>query len=146
MEPSPKPADTLSSAAPKKRGKGMMIAIAAIVLIVIVVAGLYFTGYLGGQAANISIVDDGKCTPTGDAACKFDPATFSTTSGKSVTWKNNGGVDHTVHFFANSTAARPSNSTTLGPGATFAPTFSAAGTYYYYCSIHAWMKGTVTVT
>ena len=142
MEPSPKPADT-TSAAPKKRGKGLWIGIAAVVLIAIIGIAAYY--YMMPPAANISIVDDGKCTPTGDTACAFTPTSYTAT-GRTVTWKNNGAVDHTVHFFANSTATRPDNSTTLGPGATFAPTFSGAGTYYYYCSIHGWMKGTVVVS
>jgi plastocyanin len=142
METSPKPADT--SAAPKKKGKGMWIAIAAVVIIIVVVAGLYFAGYLSGQTVNVSIVDDGKCTPTGDTACSFSPTSYTAT-GRTVTWKNNGGVDHTVNFFANSTATPPSNSGNIAAGTTFSPTFSAAGTYYYYCSIHGWMKGTVVV-
>ena len=59
MEPSPKPVDT-TSAAPKKRGKGLWIGIAAIVLIVIIGIAAYY--YLMPPAANISIVDDGKCS------------------------------------------------------------------------------------
>lgn len=119
-----------------------MIGIVAIVLIAIIGVAAYY--YTMPPAANISIIDDGKCTTTGTAACAFSPSSYTAT-GKTVTWKNNGGVDHTVHFFANSTATPPGNSGTLGPSATFAPTFATAGTYYYYCSIHAWMKGTVVV-
>src|SRR5207245_9572617 len=98
MEPSPKPADA-TSAAPKKSGKGLWIGIAAIVLIAIIGIAAYY--YLMPPAANISIVDDGKCTPTGDTACAFSPTQY-TASGRTVTWKHNGAVNHTETIFANS--------------------------------------------
>src|SRR2546427_10562298 len=116
MEPSPKPADT-TSAAPKKRGKGLWIGITAVVLIAIIGIAAYY--YMMPPAANISIVDDGKCTRTGDTACAFSPTSYTAT-GRTVTWKNNGAVDHTEHFFADLPAMRPYNSTTLGPDAAVA--------------------------
>ena len=146
METSPKPADT-TSGAPKKRGKGMWIAVAAVVVIIVVVAGLYFAGYFSGQTVNISIVDDAKCTPTGDTACAFSPTSYSAT-GKTVTWKNNGGVQHTVTFNATTgvnPANQPTSSATLDVGNTFTATFTTSGTYHYYCNIHSWMLATVII-
>src|SRR5437879_13392087 len=98
MEPSPKPADT-TSAAPKKRGKGLWIGIAAIVLIAITGIAAYY--YMTPPAANISIVDDGQCTPTGDTACAFSPTSY-TAPGRTVTRKNNAAVEHSLTCLANS--------------------------------------------
>ena len=57
-----------------------------------------------------------------------------------VTWVNN---DYTIH-----TVTSDSNSFDSGliqPEANFSMTFTTAETYQYHCSIHVWMKATVTV-
>jgi plastocyanin len=57
-----------------------------------------------------------------------------------VTWVNDDNAAHTV------TAKDGSfGSGNMGAGSSFTYTFTAAGTYTYYCAYHAWMVGTVVV-
>ena len=74
------------------------------------------------------------------ASFSFEPAEITISAGTTVTWTNNDSAGHTV------TADDGSfKSDTLGTGATFSQTFTAAGTFAYHCAIHPSMKGTVTV-
>ena len=57
-----------------------------------------------------------------------------------VTWINNDDVPHTVT--ANDGSFDSGN---LDAGQGWTHTFSAPGTYAYYCSYHPWMKGTIVV-
>lgn len=71
----------------------------------------------------------------------FNPATLTLPKGTTVTWTNTGSTTHTV------TADDGSfDSGNLPAGQTFSRTFSTAGTFAYHCTIHASMKGTITVT
>lgn len=72
----------------------------------------------------------------------FSPATTTVVIGvnNTVTWLNNDTATHTA------TAADGSfNSGDIAPHATWSYTFTAAGTFNYYCVYHGWMKGTVIV-
>ncbi len=57
-----------------------------------------------------------------------------------VTFVNRDGVPHTV-----SATDGSFDSGNLAAGASWTHTFTAAGTYTYYCAYHSWMKGTVIV-
>jgi plastocyanin len=60
--------------------------------------------------------------------------------GTTLTWSNEDEAVHTV------TAADGSwDSGRLPIGATYSRTFAQSGSYAYGCSIHAAMKGTITV-
>jgi plastocyanin len=72
----------------------------------------------------------------------FVPPNLSVASGTTVTWTNDDDVQHTVsaddgHSF---------DSSAFGPGGTFQFTAGAPGTYTYFCRLHPFMKGTLTVT
>jgi LPXTG-motif cell wall-anchored protein len=70
----------------------------------------------------------------------FSPATETITVGQSVTWTNNGAVDHT--------STGPTwASGTVNPGESFTFTFNSAGTFDYQCDFHVaeGMVGTVVV-
>ncbi len=71
----------------------------------------------------------------------FAPASLPVRRGTTVTWINRDEEPHTV-------AAGDSSfrSQTLGTGASFAFTFTKAGSYGYVCTIHPFMHGTVVVT
>ena len=124
--------------------------IGVVVIIVVAVVALYAAGYFGGgtKTVNITINDPGSCT-TGSATCNFSPASYSAHVGDTVTWKDAGTTPegHTVTFPDPSFASGSvSSSQTVSPGNTVSVTFSSAGTFHYYCTIHTWMKGNVTVT
>ncbi len=70
----------------------------------------------------------------------FDPVTITIPAGDQVRWTNTGDVPHTV------TSTGLFNSGTLNTNDTFTYTFGLPGTYTYFCTIHTFMQGSVTVT
>ncbi len=73
-------------------------------------------------------------------ALTFHPSSVTIAKGVNVTWINDDLVTHTV---TSDTGAFESGS--LRPGASFTYQFNDTGTFPYHCSIHTFMKGTVTV-
>jgi plastocyanin len=73
----------------------------------------------------------------------FSPATLSVPVGTTVTWTNHDAAPHNV---VSSGPGGPLHSPTLQQGQSWSYTFTTAGTFTYYCSIHPDMTGTVTVT
>ncbi len=92
----------------------------------------------------------GACAPSTDAGGveaamsgnAFTPATITAKVGDVIAWTNNDGVPHTATL-RDDPACTTEN---LGNGETGALTFSAPGTYEYFCKIHTDMSGTVEVT
>lgn len=83
-------------------------------------------------------------TSSGDvriADFQFSPATITITEGRSLTFVNTGAARH-------SATARDGSFDTglLSRGQTARHTFRTAGTYLYFCSLHANMSGTILVT
>ena len=71
----------------------------------------------------------------------FQPSTLTVPKGTTVTWHNQGVVDHTVTSDTNGMF-----DSRISPGKEFSFSFSAPGTYNYHCSIHTSMHGTIVVT
>jgi plastocyanin len=77
----------------------------------------------------------------------FDPAEISVKTGNTVVWTNEDLASHTV------TSGKPSDdkfgtmfdSGLIKNGATFQYKFSSAGTTEYFCTLHPWMTGKITV-
>lgn len=72
----------------------------------------------------------------------FGPADLTVSVGDTIRWTNNeAGIPH-------DTTADDGlwESATLRPGDQFEFTFTEAGTYTYFCSIHPNMRATITVT
>jgi plastocyanin len=72
----------------------------------------------------------------------FSPSALTVPAGSTVTWKNDDPYAHTVTM----QGTNGFDSGNLGSGKSFSETFTAPGTYAYYCSIHPSMTGTITVT
>ena len=68
----------------------------------------------------------------------FAPARLTVKTGTTVTWRNEDDIPHTV---AASNRLFKSNDT----DDSFSFTFTAPGTYEYFCSLHPRMTGTVVV-
>ena len=70
----------------------------------------------------------------------MSPKTITVTPGTTVRWTNADDIPHTIvsddHAF---------KSRVLDTGDQFAYTFTAAGSYNYFCSIHPHMTGTIVV-
>lgn len=70
----------------------------------------------------------------------FTPSSITIMANTTVTWTNKDAVPHTVT--SNSDAF---DSGTISTNGTFSHTFTAAGTYSYYCAIHPSMTAKLTV-
>lgn len=70
----------------------------------------------------------------------FTPETVLARTGDTITWTNNDSIPHTV----DSTDGTFSSGYIM-KGQSFKYTFTEAGTYEYYCTLHPWMGGTVQV-
>jgi plastocyanin len=72
---------------------------------------------------------------------EFTPREITVEAGERVTWRNDDPYGHWVV----GTEPDVLDSGELSQAQTYGKTFSQPGTYLYYCNIHNYMKGTVTV-
>lgn len=83
-------------------------------------------------------------TPSGPAVTidnfNFTPATITVPVGATVTWVNHDDVPHTV-----TSSTKAFDSSTIDSDKQFSFTFTTAGTYNYFCSIHPFMTAKVIV-
>lgn len=105
---------------------------------------LIVVGSEGSVVTKVSI-QKGASTPT-EGQLFFDPQEITISTGITVVWSNNDTSVHTV------TSGNPSDgasgvfdSDMLSPGKTFEHKFDSIGTTEYYCSVHPWMTGKITV-
>jgi plastocyanin len=69
----------------------------------------------------------------------FSPAELTVKVGTTVTWKNHDDIPHTV------VSAGKFRSKTLDTDDGYSFTFTAAGAYKYFCSLHPHMTGMIKV-
>jgi plastocyanin len=69
----------------------------------------------------------------------FSPATLKVKVGDTVTWTNHDDIPHTV------VSAGKFRSKAMDTDNSFSFTFTSAGDYKYFCSLHPHMTGTITV-
>ena len=69
----------------------------------------------------------------------FAPAELKVKVGDTVTWSNHDDIPHTV------VSAGKFRSKAMDTDGTFSFTFTAAGEYKYFCSLHPHMTGMITV-
>ena len=69
----------------------------------------------------------------------FEPAQLTVKVGTTVTWKNRDDIPHTV------VSAGKFRSKTMDTDDSFSFTFTAAGDYKYFCSLHPHMTGMIKV-
>jgi plastocyanin len=70
----------------------------------------------------------------------FTPQTMTVRTGTTVTWVNKDDVPHTV-----TSTDKKFKSRALDTDERFSFTFSAPGTYNYFCSVHPHMTGKIVV-
>lgn len=73
---------------------------------------------------------------------KFSPEVLTVPVGTKVTWTNKDEVPHTVV----STDKRFPQSGGLDTGEQYSYTFTTAGSYEYFCTLHPFMKGKIVVS
>ena len=87
--------------------------------------------------------------PTQALLNSYAPAEITVPKGSTVTWTND---DSTIHTVVQGSAQGGSgetpafDSSIIANGATWEHTFDTAGEFDYYCSLHPFMTGKVTVT
>jgi plastocyanin len=69
----------------------------------------------------------------------FQPQELTVKAGTTVTWKNHDDIPHTI------VSAGKFRSKTMDTDDSFSFTFTAAGDYKYFCSLHPHMTGTIKV-
>lgn len=93
-------------------------------------------------------VDISKGASTQSASQKyFDPKEIKVKTGTAVSWTNSDSAAHTVTSGESSdtTPGTLFDSGLIKPGKTFQYTFDKTGEVDYFCSVHPWMTGKVTV-
>ncbi|MEW6604209.1 MAG: plastocyanin/azurin family copper-binding protein, partial [Thermoproteota archaeon] len=100
----------------------------------------------GATVTEVSIVV-GSAVPTNGVY--YDPETIETSVGSMVTWSNDDSSPHTATSgMVENNSPSPDgkfDSGIMNPGGSFSFVFDAVGEYPYYCMLHPWMTGTVTV-
>jgi len=96
-------------------------------------------------SGNEVIISPGSSSPTN--AKFFDPLILNVPVGTTVTWRN---LDSTLHTVTSGSAESEKSGTIfdssyLTGGKTFQHTFSNAGTFDYFCTLHPYMKGQIVV-
>ena len=121
-----------------------------------------------GQADSSASVQVVQATPTnqcsagGPTGYCFMPSSLQVAGGTKVTWTNTTGAPHTVSRCTDPSIAAcqgsgsdASNSPINGnlgakgsssPPDSYSVTLSSPGTYHYYCQIHTYMHGVITVS
>lgn len=97
------------------------------------------------NSGNEVIISPGSSSPSN--AKFFDPLILNVPLGTTVIWKN---LDSTLHTVTSASAEGGKSGTIfdssyLTGGKKFQHTFSSAGTFDYYCTLHPYMKGQVVV-
>ncbi|HSR78128.1 MAG TPA: cupredoxin family copper-binding protein [Xanthobacteraceae bacterium] len=70
----------------------------------------------------------------------FSPQTLTIKAGSKVTWTNRDDIPHTV-----ASTAKAFKSPALDTDDSYSFTFTTAGSYEYFCSLHPHMTGTIVV-
>lgn len=100
----------------------------------------------GATVTTVSIVVGASVPTNGEF---YDPESVETTVGSMVTWNNNDSVPHTVTSgVVEDNSPAPDgrfDSGIMNAGDSFPFVFDAAGEYPYYCLLHPYMTGQVTV-
>lgn len=127
----------------QKRSRWPLIIVVASVLAMIVTCGvgiqLSSTSDTGGSASAPTSVDSLEALVS-ISDFRYAPGNLSVPRGAEVTWVNDDKAQHTA-------TERKSQWDTgaLSEGESQVIKFTRPGTYSYYCTIHPYMEGTVTV-
>jgi len=88
------------------------------------------TGSTGGPGVNEVFIQ----------SFAFSPSTITVAAGTTITWTNKDAVAHTV-----TSTSGLFDSGSVGTNGIYSHTFSAAGTFAYYCKVHPSMTASVVV-
>jgi plastocyanin len=111
----------------------------ALVVLVLLAAGC---GSGAGSGAHATV--SGGTVQIVMRSLDFTPTAVGAKVGQRVTWTNEDSSPHNVVYVSGPRfrSSRPS----MRPGTKFSIRLTAPGTIHYFCSIHPWMKATITVS
>jgi len=118
------------------KGKSVCISslgAAVMIAVVLLVAGSFNVAANAPQAATAEVKIDN---------FTFGPAALTVAVGTTVTWTNRDDIPHTV---VSTDDPKTFKSKVLDTDEKFSYTFTKAGTFPYFCSIHPKMTGSVVV-
>lgn len=123
-------------------GRGVCV---AVFFAAVFAAGVVGAEAAGGAAASTAVAAPTATPPAATMEVKIDNFSFGPTEvkvavGTTVTWTNRDDIPHTV--VSNDKLFK---SKVLDTDEKFSFTFTKAGTYEYFCSIHPHMTGRVVV-
>ncbi len=132
-------ADTNSNRTPVVIATAVVVA-GALAVIVFVVLALSTGGDTAGDADQTPFVSDEDTLEIAIQDFLYSPSDLTINAGTTVTWTNNDGAIHDA-----TERDRSWNTELLSKGEAGDITFDEPGTFEYFCSIHPWMEGSITV-
>lgn len=98
--------------------------------------------------ASVTTVSMSKGSQSPDNPEFYVPAEVTVKAGQTITWKNEDTAIHTATSGENSTPDGKFDTSLVSPGQSSKPQTmpSEPGEYSYFCTLHPWMTGTVTVS
>jgi plastocyanin len=104
-------------------------------------------GLLSGAAVSVAVINAVLAAPASPQGAEvkidnftFGPQSVTVKAGTAVTWANEDDIPHTVVA-----TGKAFKSKVLDTDDKFTFTFTTAGTYEYFCSLHPHMTGTIVV-
>lgn len=127
--------------------KAYIYAIIAIIIIVLIGAGISYTKIPNPMNPN-NQQSSGNSNQSGNQISditisnfSFDPQTITITAGTTVVWTNNDSIEHSIVSDNNQFPSSPR----LSKGQAFSTLLTTKGTYNYHCGVHANTKGIIIV-
>ncbi len=127
----------------KSKSIGSFFVVLTFVVVMIAVAPNAFADHM---KVDVSIAKGASTAGCEETKSCFAPYEAIVDVGGEVTWANTDTAAHTT------TSGNPTDgpdgvfdSSLYGPGKTFSHKFDEAGTFNYFCMVHPWMAGIVTV-
>ena len=123
------------------------IVIVTVAVLVIVIGGIYYfqNNYHTNPPENGQNIAPQNSNQISIENFAFSPAELSVNTGDTVTWTNNDPTPHKIIGSRIEISTNELQSNDLSKGQSYSFTFSSAGTYDYFCSIHPSMKGKIVV-
>ena len=120
----------------------------ALSVTLIVASGVVFVGQQTQSDAAGAQAADAPAKAADQVAIKdflYDPEPITVAAGTNVTFTNRDAAPHTATSGESPNADGAFETGTLTKGQSRSVKLATAGTFAYYCAIHPFMKGTVTV-
>ena len=155
---------------PRRSRKKIWALLGVVIVIVVAVSSFIYVMNMPGTVPsppagpNVTIWDTGFCANSGN--CGYSPTNKNATLGTTIAWTNTGSQPHTVTECTTSDSATAcpngagsnnSASRAVDSNAQYSSGFrkdqqfafafnTSLGTFYYYCTLHPWMRATIIVS